>query len=136
MSQTDERNDRIRELEERLSRLSEASLRINESLDFETVLQNALDAARDLTGARYGVIATIDEQGGLETILTSGTSEEEHQQVVTLPGGDEIFAHFMGLADPVRVPSWPAYAASVELNGSLPMPVWAGLTAPIRYHGQ
>ncbi|MDE2695321.1 MAG: response regulator [Chloroflexota bacterium] len=136
MSQPDERDRRIRELEERLSRLSEASLRINESLDFETVLQNALDAARDLTGARYGVIATIDEQGGLETILTSGTSEEEHQQVVTLPGGDEIFAHFMGLADPVRVPSWPAYAASVELNGSLPMPVWAGLTAPIRHRGE
>ena len=76
MSQPDDRERRIQELEERLSRLSEASLRINESLDFETLLQNALDSARDLTGARYGVIATVDEQGGLETILTSGTSEE------------------------------------------------------------
>ncbi|MDE2670174.1 MAG: hypothetical protein OXI51_11020 [Chloroflexota bacterium] len=37
MSQPDERDRRIQELEERLSRLSEASLRINESLDFETV---------------------------------------------------------------------------------------------------
>ncbi len=136
MSQPDERDRRIQELEERLSRLSEASLRINESLDFETVLQNALDSARDLTGARYGVIATVDEQGGLETILTSGTSEEEHQQVVALEGGEEIFAHFVALADPVRVDSWGAYAASVELNGVLPMPVWAGLTAPIRYRGE
>ena len=35
-------------LRDRLSRLSEASLRINESLDFETVLQGALDSARRL----------------------------------------------------------------------------------------
>ncbi len=44
-------------LRDRLSRLSAASLRINESLDFETVLQGALDSACSLTGARYGVIA-------------------------------------------------------------------------------
>ena len=136
MSQPDERDRRIQELQERLSRLSEASLRINESLDFETVLQNVLDSARELTAARYGVIAVRDEQGGLETVLTSGTSEEEHEQVTTLPGGAEIFAHFMATPDPVRVPSWGAYAASAELNGFLPMPVWAGLTAPIRHRGE
>ena len=43
-------------LRQRLSRLSQASLRIGESLDFETVLQGVLDSARSLTGARYGVI--------------------------------------------------------------------------------
>ena len=38
--QADEPGDQAMEaLRERLSRLSEASLRINESLDFETVLQ-------------------------------------------------------------------------------------------------
>ena len=31
------------------SKLSEASLRINESLDFDTVLQEILDSARSLT---------------------------------------------------------------------------------------
>ena len=95
-----------------------------------------LDSARDLTAARYGAIAVRDEQHGLETVLTSGTSEEEHEQVTTLPGGAEIFAHFMATPDPVRVPSWGAYAASAELNGFLPMPVWAGLTAPIRHRGE
>jgi len=43
-------------LQERLTRLSEASLRINESLDFDEVLQCVLDAARSLTAARYGVM--------------------------------------------------------------------------------
>ena len=41
-------------LEERLSRLSQASLRINESLDFDQVLQGALDSAL------YGVITLPD----------------------------------------------------------------------------
>ena len=35
-------------LRDRLTRLSEASLRINESLDFDTVLQGVLDSARAL----------------------------------------------------------------------------------------
>ena len=87
MERPDELYRRIGELEERLARLTEASLSINESLEFETVLQKVLDSALSLTGARYGVIATMDEQGGLETVLTSGTSEDEHRQLVTLPGG-------------------------------------------------
>ena len=33
------------ELQERLSRISEASLRINESLDLDLVLQSSLDSA-------------------------------------------------------------------------------------------
>ena len=36
----------IEALRERLSRLSEASLRINESLDLDSVLQGVLDSAR------------------------------------------------------------------------------------------
>ena len=54
-------------LRDRLSRLSEASLRINESLDFETVLQGALDSTCPLTGARYGVITLLTSRGGYRT---------------------------------------------------------------------
>ena len=136
MEQPDERDLRIRELEERLSRLSRASLSISESLDLDTVLQKTLDSARDLTKARYGIIATVDEQGGLEAVLTSGTSEEEHRQLISLPGGARIFAHFIAIASPLRVDNYGEYAASVGLNGFLPMPVWAGLSAPIRHRGQ
>ena len=38
-------------LRTRLSRLSEASLRITESLDLETVLQGVLDSARSMADA-------------------------------------------------------------------------------------
>ncbi len=136
MVQPDHRDREIEVLQERLSRMSEASLSISESLDFDTVLQKVLDSARDLTGARYGVIATMDEQGGLEAILTSGTSEEEHRQLISLPGGTEIFAHFIAIAEPLRLDNYGEYAASVGLDGFLPMPVWAGLSATIKHRGQ
>ena len=62
----------IEALRERLSRLSEASLRINESLDLDSVLQGVLDSARALTGARYALITTLDGSGQVAEFLVSG----------------------------------------------------------------
>ena len=49
--------------EARLARLSAAVLRVSASLDHDTVLQEAVDSARALTGAGYGAGATVDEAG-------------------------------------------------------------------------
>ena len=38
-------------------------LRISASLDLDTVLHEAVESARALTGARYGVVTTLDESG-------------------------------------------------------------------------
>ena len=54
--QDDELRRENQALRERLSALSQASLRINQSLDFDQVLQGVLDSARSLTGARVGVM--------------------------------------------------------------------------------
>ena len=65
MNRDDARDIEIQALRGRLSRLSEASLRINESLDFDTVLQGVLDSARELTSSRYGVFILLDDAGGM-----------------------------------------------------------------------
>ena len=74
MSREDDLLRGIEALRERLSRLSEASLRINESLDFDTVLQGVLDSACALTGAHYGALTPFDETGDIqaEHALTFG----------------------------------------------------------------
>lgn len=123
-------------LRERLSRLSEASVRINESLDFNVVLQETIDNARRLTGARYGVIATINEAGGLDALLTSGTTEEQHDTLIELPGGTGIFDHFSKLAGPLRLEHYGEYAASVGLDAWLPMTVFAGMATPMRHRAE
>ena len=123
-------------LRERLSKLSEASVRINESLDLNVVLQDIIDEARRLTSARYGVIATMSESTSLDALLTSGTTEAEHNELVELPGGMRIFEHFSRLEGPLRVESYREYAESVGLDGQLPMTVYAGLAAPIRHRAE
>ena len=122
-------------LRERLSRLSEASVRINESLDFNVVLQEVIDNARYLTNARYGVIASMDEVGGLDSVLTSGTTEDEHRQLLELPDGTRIFDHFIKIPGPFRVDNYYEYAVSVGLEGLLPMTVFGGVAAPITHRG-
>ena len=72
MKNIDERDQQREVPRNRLSQLSEASLRINESLDFDTVLQEILDSARSLTDARCGVIVTLDDKGQVEDFLASG----------------------------------------------------------------
>lgn len=136
MTQPDRGGLEYQVLRERLAALSETSLSITESMDFHAVLQKVLDSARDLTGARYGVIATIDEQDGLEAVLTSGTSEEEHRQLTSVQDATRVFAHLIAIAHPLRVDDYGAYAAAVGLDGFLPMATWAGVFVPIRHRGQ
>ena len=123
-------------LRDRLSKLSEASVRINESLDFNVVLQETIDNARRLTDARYGVISTTNDAGGLDTLLTSGTTEAEHRGLIDLPGGMRIFDHFSKIRGPLRVEDWGEFADSAGLNGQLPMTVFSGLAAPMRHRDE
>lgn len=61
-----------RQLRERLSRMGQASLRINESLDIRTVLQGVLDSARSLTDAKYGMMALLKDDVRIQNCLSSG----------------------------------------------------------------
>ena len=61
MTGNGETNREVQLLRERNSALCGAILRIGSSLDQATVLQEIVDSARALTGARYGIIVTIDE---------------------------------------------------------------------------
>ena len=104
MNRSHEPEGEIGALRDRLSRLSEASLRINESLDFDTVLQGVQDSARSLTGARYGVIILLDDSGGIRDFLSSGMTAEEAGQLWDLPDGMRIFQYLGGISGPLRVP--------------------------------
>lgn len=63
MNKSNKVESEIRALRERLSRLSTAVLWVNSSLDLDTILFEIVTSARDLVGARYGVITTIDDTG-------------------------------------------------------------------------
>ena len=115
MIQPDERDRATAELRDRLSRLSKASLRITEDLNFSAVLQGVLDSARSLTGARYGVITLHDDAGTVEDFLSSGMTEDEAEKVWTLPGWPEHFAYLGRIRGPLRVPDLLAHFRSLGL---------------------
>ena len=110
-------------LRERLARLSQASLRINESLDFDTVLQGALDSARALTGARYGVMALLEGAGRVGDFLSSGMTAEEAEQLWQTPEGQAIFERLGSVSEPLRIPDLVGYVRSLGFaEFSLPLP--------------
>ena len=120
---------------DRLTQISEATLRINESLDFDSVLQEAVDSARALTGARFGIIVTVDGSGEVEVFLTSGITPEDHDRLQEMPGRWELFSHFGQLPGPLRLEDFPSYASALDLPEFNLLPVGAFLSAPIRHGG-
>ena len=140
MKPTDELVQQIGALRERLSRLSEASLRINESLDFETVLQGVLDSARSLTGAKYGVSTLLDESGRVQTYLTSGLTDDQARRLWELPDPMQIVEVISTSSGPVRLRDFHGYLRSLGLP-DYPMRVPAStampfLAAPVRHRGE
>ena len=136
MTQADARDQQLKALQDRLTRLSEASLRINESLDLDTVLQGVLDSARSLTGADYAAITTWDELGGVEDFVVSGLTASEAEGLREMPGGPPFFEYLSTIVEPLRVADLAGYAASIGLPAvRLPVPASALLAAPIRHRG-
>ena len=124
----------IEALRERVSRLSAAVLRANASLDLDTVLQEVVDSARALTGARYGVIATLDGAGGTEAFVTSGFTPAEEDDLVAWPEGPQLFEHFRRLGGAVRVGNLPDYVRGLGFSPDL---MWSRTMqgAPLRHRG-
>ena len=138
MNDADEAMRDMETLRERLSRLSQVSLRITEDLDLDTVLQEVVDGARSLTGARISGITILDDEGQLQDFITSGMTAEDHQRFVGLPGGPEFFAYLSRLPEPLRLADFSAHTTALGLPEIGPPlgPVKGFLGAPIRHRGR
>ena len=127
-------------LRERLSRLCEATLRINESLDLDTVLQGVLDSARALTHSDYGVVTLRDEAGGIQDFLSCGLTSGEAEELWGLEVGPDLLDYFDSVPEPLRLPDVFGHVKSVGLSAfRLPMPVGAVvpfLSAPVMHRGE
>ena len=137
MKLSDELTRENEALRDRLSRLSEAGRRINESLELQEVLQEVLDSARALTGAHYGVITLLDEAGRAEDFLASGMTSEEAEGMWRVPDGLRFFEYLSGLAGPLRVESLTGHLRSQGLPElRLPVPAGPFLAARIQHRGE
>ena len=126
-------------LRERLSELTEASLQINESHELESVLQRAIDSARSLTDARYGLMLLYDAHGRTVDSISSGMTAEQADQLWKMPGAIALHDHVAAKEESLRLPDYDVHSRTNGLpTFRPPFPVSAVmplLMAPMRYHG-
>jgi len=124
-------------LRQRLSQLSEASLRINESLDVETVLQYVVDSAGALTGARVAGITTVDELGLPQDFVSFGMSETERQWVLEYPEFMAFHEYLLGLAEPLRVGDFQSHITALGMpEFDAPVSVTSFMATSLRTRGE
>ena len=125
LDQAEEPAGESRMPQDRLSRLSQAILSINQEPDPDAVLQRILEGARSLTGARHGAITVFDASGGMQDFITSGSSPER-------PGP---LGHLNQVAGPVRLSDIASHSSPVGFPENHP-PMKTFLGTPIRHHGE
>ena len=122
-------------LRDRLSNLSEASLRINGNLSFAELMQVVINGARSLTGARYGVLLTYDESGNVQHTVTSGLTDEQIQQVNIYPRGLGLLGYMNEVDGPLRVADIASHPRSVGFPANHP-PMNTFLGMPVKHLGE
>ena len=133
LTKANEPRGEIEALRERLAKLSEASLRVSESLDVSTVLREVVDSARELTGALYGGITTLDESGQFQDFVTSGLTPEERQRLLDMPDGLPLYEYLRDFPGPLRLRDLGAHAKSIGGPGELQLNAFLG--TPILHRG-
>ncbi|MCY4394748.1 MAG: hypothetical protein OXC10_06400, partial [Rhodospirillaceae bacterium] len=116
MTHSDDLKREIEALRARSATLNAAILRINASLDLDTVLGEVVESARALTGARWGIIATVDEAGAPRDFVFSGITPEEKQDLVAWPDGVRLLEHFRELPGPLRVDDLSGYVRALGIE--------------------
>jgi len=92
--------DRIRG---RFERLLAAGVAVSSRHALDEVLQEVVDAARDVVGARYAALGVLDSDGAsLVQFVTSGMDEETRRRIGDLPRGRGLLGEVMRQAQPIR----------------------------------
>lgn len=90
--------------EDRSQRLIELGATLVSELDLEVVLQNVVEAARDLTGSRYAAIGVLDrDRKELERFIYLGIDDEERRQIGDLPRGHGVLGELIREPVPLRL---------------------------------
>lgn len=81
--------------QQRLRRLVDANRSIVREVSLPAVLRRIVDAARDLTGARYAALAVLGEDGAVAEFLWSGLSDESAAALGRKPDGHGVLGSML-----------------------------------------
>jgi signal transduction histidine kinase len=127
--------DAISVREGRLRVLFEAGLAVSSELSLDALLQRLVEAAAELTGARYSALGVIDTSGSrLERFVTHGIDAETHAAIGDLPRGLGILGVLIREAAPLRLDDLGEDPRSVGFPPGHP-PMGSFLGVPILLRG-
>jgi two-component system, NarL family, sensor histidine kinase DevS len=120
--------------EVRLRRLLDVGRSLVSELDVESVLQTVLEAARDLTGARYAALGVLNDGGdGLERFLTLGIDGATRARIGDLPQGHGVLGVLIKDPKPLRLADVGTHPHSYGFPaGHPPMTTFLGVPVRIR----
>ncbi|MBS1886404.1 MAG: GAF domain-containing sensor histidine kinase [Actinobacteria bacterium] len=88
----------------RFRRLVEVGSSLLSELDLEVVLRSVVEAARDLTGARYAALGVLDEERReLERFIYLGIDDEMRREIGPLPRGRGVLGELIRDPHPLRL---------------------------------
>ncbi|HEU5252045.1 MAG TPA: GAF domain-containing sensor histidine kinase [Solirubrobacterales bacterium] len=90
--------------EERFRRLIDVGSSLLSELDLEAVLESVVEAARELTGARYAALGVLDrERRELERFINVGIDEAARREIGNLPRGRGVLGELIREPAPLRL---------------------------------
>jgi signal transduction histidine kinase len=103
-------------------------------LDLETVLNQVLETARDLTSARFAALGILDEpKRELERFLTMGLGDEARRTIGPLPRGHGVLGELIRNPQPLRLPDVTQHPRSYGFPpGHPPMTSFLGVPVSVR----
>ena len=119
-----------------LRRLLAAGRSLVAHLDHERVLDDLLEIAQEVTGARYAAIGVLDAQRQtLERFLTRGVDDETRRAIGELPHGRGVLGILIQHPEPLRLSDVGEHPQSYGFPAGHP-PMESFLGVPIRIRGQ
>lgn len=120
--------------EGRLRLLVETGIALTSELSLDAVLQRLVEAAAEITGARYAALGVIDRAGrGLERFLTTGVTDELVEEIGDLPAGRGILGVLIKDPRPLRLRDLTEDPRSVGFPpGHPPMKTFLGVPIELR----
>jgi signal transduction histidine kinase len=121
--------------ENRLRALVETGVAITSELSLDALLQRLVEAASELTGARYAALGVIDRSGSeLERFLTTGIDAETQAAIGDLPRGRGILGVLIRDDTPLRLHDLSDDPRSVGFPPNHP-PMSTFLGVPVHLRG-
>ena len=120
---------------DRLRVLVETGIALSSELSLKALLEQLIESAAQLTGARYGALGVIDRSGtGLEQFITVGIDKETRAAIGDLPRGRGILGVLIRDKEPLRLSDIAQDPRSVGFPPGHP-PMHSFLGVPIRLRG-